>query len=62
MIDASMIANELQHARSVRLAAEPACCDVEEMLWDIERSRQLWQRLAQSVAIERERALLPLAA
>jgi hypothetical protein len=52
----------LQQARTVRLAAEAACCDIEDMLWDIERSRCLWQRLAQSIAMEEEQTLLPLAA
>jgi hypothetical protein len=62
MIDASMVVQELRQARAVRMAAEEACCDIEEMLWDIERSRHLWRRLVRTNAAAEERVQLPLAA
>ena len=54
MINAGMVEQELQQARAIRVAAEAACCDVEEMLEDIERSRPFWQRLAPIQLAEKE--------
>lgn len=60
MINAGMVEQELQQSRAIRIAAEAACCDVEEILEDIERSRPFWQRLVQSHVVET--VPLPLAA
>jgi hypothetical protein len=46
MIDAMTVAHELEHARTIRLAAEAACSDVEELLDEMQRSPAVWQRLA----------------
>ena len=46
MIDAMTVAHELEQARSIRLAAEAACCDVEELLDEMQRGPTIWQRLA----------------
>ena len=46
MIDAMTVAQELEQARSIRLAAEAACSDVEELLWEMQRGPAIWQRLA----------------
>jgi hypothetical protein len=46
MIDAMMVAHELEQARSIRLAAEAACSDVEELLGEMQRGPAVWQRLA----------------
>ena len=46
MIDAMTVAHELEHARSIRLAAEAACSDVEELLWEMQRGPAIWHRLA----------------
>jgi hypothetical protein len=62
MIDATTVTNELQQARMARIAAEAACCDIEEMLWDMQRSRRLWHRLPQTDAAVEAGAALPLAA
>jgi hypothetical protein len=46
MIDAMTVAQELAHARSIRLAAEAACSDVEELLGEMQRGSAVWRRLA----------------
>jgi len=46
MIDAMTVAHELQQARTIRLAAEAACSDVEELLGEMQRGPAVWQRLA----------------
>jgi len=46
MIDAMTVAHELEQARSIRLAAEAAYCDVEELLDEMQRGPTIWQRLA----------------
>lgn len=61
MIDVFMVAEELQQARAVRLAAEEACCDIEKMIEDIARSRLYWQNLVPTILADEQKAL-PLAA
>jgi hypothetical protein len=46
MIDAMTVTHELEHARACRLAAEAACCDLEELLWEMQRGTAIWRRLA----------------
>lgn len=46
MIDAMTVAHELQQARTIRLAAEAACSDVEELLGEMQRGPAVWQRLS----------------
>jgi len=46
MIDAMMVAHELEQARSIRLAAEAACNDVEELLDEMQHGPAIWRRLA----------------
>ncbi len=46
MIDAMTVARELQQARLIRQAAEAACSDVEELLWEMQRGSAIWHRLA----------------
>jgi hypothetical protein len=36
MIDAKAVAEELKHARQVRMEAEAANSDVEEMIWEVQ--------------------------
>ena len=45
MIDTVMFAQELEQARAIRLAAEAACHDVEELLGEMQRGPTIWQRL-----------------
>jgi hypothetical protein len=47
MIDVKTLAHELQEARAARFAAEDACCDVEELLWEVQHGPRYWRRLAQ---------------
>ena len=46
MIDAVTVAHELEHARAIRLAAEAACSDVEELLCEMQHGQEVWLRLA----------------
>ena len=46
MIDAMTVAHELEHARAIRMAAEAACSDVEELLGEMQRGPAIWHRLA----------------
>jgi len=46
MIDSKAVASELKHARAVRLRAEAAWCEVEELLWEVQHSPRYWRRLA----------------
>lgn len=46
MIDARAVADELTRARACRLAAEAASLDIEELLWEMQRSAVIWRRLA----------------
>ncbi len=46
MIDAVTVAHELQQARAIRLAAEAAVSDVEELLGEMQRGATVWRRLA----------------
>jgi hypothetical protein len=52
MIDTTALRLEVAQARAARLQAEDACCDVEELLWDVERGPRTWRRLAQVDAPE----------
>jgi len=50
MIDAKTAAGTaparaLQEARRSRSAAEAAWCDIEELLWEIQRRPGVWRRL-----------------
>jgi hypothetical protein len=54
MVDRKIVANELQKARDARFAAEDACCDVEELLWEVQHGPRYWRRLAQVDAGETE--------
>jgi len=45
MIHAMTVAHELEHARAIRLAAEAACSDVEELLDEMQHGPAVWQRL-----------------
>jgi hypothetical protein len=66
MTDRTALEFELAQARAARREAEDACCDVEELLWEVERT---WRRLAQveapeplALALDESLAPLPLAA
>jgi len=48
MIERKIVAEELVQARSARLAAEDACCEVEETLWETQRGPRYWRRIALS--------------
>jgi hypothetical protein len=50
MIDLKAVALELHNARQARIAAELACCEVEEFATAIRRSRIVW---AQQVTARR---------
>lgn len=52
MIDRMVLKLELAQAQAARLEAEDACCDVEELLWEVERGPRTWRRLAQVDAPE----------
>lgn len=47
MIDVKTLAHELREVRAARFAAEDACCDVEELLWEFQYAPRYWRRLAQ---------------
>jgi hypothetical protein len=36
MIDAKAIAIQLNEARTARIEAEDACCDLEELIWQVQ--------------------------
>jgi hypothetical protein len=55
MIDATLVANELAQARACRLAAEAAWLDVEELLWELQRSAAIWRRLALAESVREPR-------
>ena len=40
MIDAKAVAEELHHARQVRMAAEAANTDIEEMIWEVQHAHK----------------------
>ena len=46
MIDSKALAKELKQARSARIAAEDAWCEVEELLWEVQRGPHHWRRIA----------------
>jgi hypothetical protein len=46
------MAQDLEDARSARLAAEDAWCDVEELLWTVQRGPRFWRRIALEAAAE----------
>jgi hypothetical protein len=46
MVDGKAIVNELQQARAARIEAETACCDLEELLWEVRQGPRMWRRLA----------------
>ena len=48
MVQAKALADELARARLARRAAEDACCDVEETLWEAQRGPRYWRRIALS--------------
>jgi hypothetical protein len=52
MIDSKALAKELQQARSARAAAEDAWCDVEELLWKVQRGPRYWRRIALETATD----------
>jgi hypothetical protein len=69
MTDRTALEFELAQARAARREAEDACCDVEELLWEVERGPRTWRRLAQveapeplALALDESLAPLPLAA
>jgi hypothetical protein len=62
MIDSKAVASELKHARTARLRAEAAWCEVEELLWEVQHSPRYWQRLALVDVEHDEDASPPLAA
>ena len=45
MIDLKAVALELHKAREARIAAQVACCDVEEFAAAIRQSRSTWMQL-----------------
>jgi len=47
MIDGKILASELQQARAARRKVEAAWCEVEELLWEVQRGPRYWRRLAQ---------------
>jgi hypothetical protein len=47
MIDTAELKFELAQARAARQEAENACCDLEELRWEVERGPRTWRRLAQ---------------
>ena len=57
MIDSRALADELEQLRSARMAAEDAWCDVEELLWDLQRGPRYWRRLAVETAPDEPAAL-----
>jgi len=52
MIDSAALRLEMAQARAARREAEDASCDVEELLWEVERGPRTWRRLAQVYAPE----------
>ncbi len=49
-IDRQALAAEVERAHAARSQAEDACCEVEELLWEVRHPRtwqQTWRRLAQ---------------
>jgi hypothetical protein len=52
-IDRQALAAEVARAQAARSQAEDACCEVEELLWEVRHPRtwqQSWRRLAQLAA------------
>ena len=45
MIDLKSLENELHQARMARLDAEAASCDLEEVIWEVQRFQPGRQRL-----------------
>jgi hypothetical protein len=61
MIDRNALASTLEQARSARLAAEDAWCDVEEVLWQVQHGPRYWRRIAQTAPLdESDMAAAPL--
>ena len=49
-IDRQALAVEVERAHHARTQVEDACCEVEELLWEVRHPRtwqQTWRRLAQ---------------
>jgi hypothetical protein len=57
MIQTKALANELAQARAARMAAEDACCEVEETLWEAQHGPRYWRRIALSEMPEEPSAL-----
>jgi hypothetical protein len=57
MIDRKALASELQQARAARLQAEAAWCEVEELLWEVQRGPRYWRRIALDEAVDEPAAL-----
>ena len=53
MIDSKALAEELKQARAARAAAEDAWCEVEELLWNVQRGPRYWRRIALEAADRR---------
>jgi hypothetical protein len=47
MIDRKTLVLEVKRAKAARSQAEDACCEVEELLWEVGRGPRTWRRLAQ---------------
>ncbi len=58
MIDSKALAQEVEQARAARLEAEEACCDVEELLWEVQHGPRYWRRLALADVGDAERPAL----
>jgi hypothetical protein len=52
MIDRTALTSALEQARSARLAAEDAWCDVEEVLWQVQHGPRYWRRIAQTSPLD----------
>jgi hypothetical protein len=54
MIDTRALASALEQARSARLAAEDAWCDVEEVLWQVQHGPRYWRRIAETTPLDED--------
>jgi hypothetical protein len=57
MIDFKAVELELSNARRARIAAELACCDVEEFAESIRQSQAIWMRKVSARPASEERML-----
>jgi hypothetical protein len=48
MTNTRALSSALEQARSARLAAEDAWCDVEEVLWQVQHGPRYWRRIAET--------------